>query len=212
MNPTYSIGDYVSYTSESYNGGRSYGGYDYTTEYGCITEIDNECYVSVVKQYGGQIWVGVTPSSKITEDDFLSKFSLYDEFKNEILKKIHLLPEKLRNKIHKIIYTKIQSTIKNVFSFSLKNILRKDNKFSPETWYIYWYIMRILRSYEPFRIHQTLTYCHGASKNIQRIMKDNIDFMIQMQFSSANSQDMLLLIEEKVLDFKSKSGAIISVD
>jgi hypothetical protein len=112
---TFSVGDYVSYVRETYNGGGGRPSYDYTTSYGYIID-DKFGFSVVVKQYGGQIWHGITPSEKITEDEFLSKFSLYNEFKKDILEKIHLLPEKLKTSSEDLFIDKITCGNEKMFT------------------------------------------------------------------------------------------------
>ena len=205
----YKIGECVEYYTESYNGG-TYR-YDRCINKGCvISRNDTRGTVSVIKQYGGQIWIGVTPYSRICEIDFLSKFSIYDEYTSELLEKIHLLPLHIRNTItDKIEKKKITSVFRMVL-FCLQNKINyvlnypktSGIKIEDEVWGLKWYIINILRSHEPYMIRQTLDFCIGATDLIKEFMKLNIRFMIEMQFQSYEySKIMHVLIQDKWLEF-----------
>lgn len=101
---------------------------------------------------------------------------------------------------------------KTICEYVIKNMINNKNgpiKFSEETWCIEWYVLYVLRKYEPHFIKSTLTYCYGASNFLQRFMKENIKFMIDMQFlPRSQTVVMVLLIEEKILDFKHKNKKI----
>ena len=204
----FQIGDYIYYNDEYYNG----GGYSYSTKYGCIIDIDNHCISTIIQHNGGKIWMGVEPKGKIDEEKFLSKFYLINENKKSILKIKDKLSENLRLLIEKIDYESFVKTIKKVFNYSLKNILKNKNekiKISPESWYIEWYVYYILRSYEPCYIKDTLTYCGGANQLIKDFMNDNINFMINLQFLSGSYKNIIIfLIEEKILEYKHEKNII----
>lgn len=206
-NIKYDIGEYIEYSDEYYNG----RGYSYSTKCGCIISINKDSY-NVIKQYGGQIWFGVKSYCKIEEEKFISKFSIYDEHKNALLKIKDNLPERIRNVIEDKCYKDITSVERSVLNYTLKNYLSKKKlykglKISPETWAIRWYIYNVLRKHEPYKIKSTLTYCYGATKELQKFMNENIDFMISMQFiSDIYSNIVVYLIEEKILEFKQKEG------
>jgi hypothetical protein len=205
----FKIGDYIYYMNEYYNG----RGYSYNQEYGCIVTYKEEKNIAdVIKQYGGKIWFGVQPKGKIDEENFLSKFSLYNENKESILKIKDKIPEKFKLLIEKKIDNDIIKIIKKVFNYSLKNILKnryEKIKISPESWYIQWYIYNLYRQYEPHFINNTINYCYGASDLIKDFMKDNIDFMINMQFLSEFYENiMIFLIEEKILEYRHKKNII----
>jgi hypothetical protein len=206
---SYMVGDYVSYTSEYYNGR---GGYGRTTNYGCIVEELSSGSFAAVKQYGGQIWYGIKPTGKIEEATFMKNFSIYEEFAEELLKNISKLPENLRNFFENKRQERIENIKEKVKKFAEKEILQYTNKgykMSIETFYIEWYVYYILRSYEPHRIYQTLTYCYGANEELQDFMKKNVDFMINMQFLGKEGDEfMSFLIEEKLLEYKYEIGKI----
>lgn len=199
----FNIGEYVIYYEEYYNGR---GGYGTSINYGCIVSANESGTYNVIKQYGGQIWFGVTPKSVIDEENFLEKFSIYDEFTDELVKIKNTLPEKLRVIIEEKIYSKKSRVIKSVFAYALKMHF-VDKNFSLESWYIQWYVFNVLRSHEPWSIRQTLTFCHGSTKELQDFMNENVDFMIEMQFFSRDS-NIIYFIEEKILEFKHKIGKI----
>jgi hypothetical protein len=204
----YDIYEYIEYSDEYYNGR---GGYSYSIHCGCIVSINKDSY-NVIKQYGGQIWHGVTPYCKIEEDKFLSKFIIYDEYKNSLIKIKDDLPERIRNVIEDKCAKDINTVKRSVLNYTLKKYLNKKKyykglKISPETWAIEWYIYNVLRNHEPYKIKSTLTYCYGATKELQKFMEENIDFMISMQFiSDIYSNIVVYLIEEKILEFKQKEG------
>jgi len=202
----YKVGDYIEYNYEYYNCGR----YGYCTKYGCIVSNNKESY-NIIKQYGGQIWCGINPRSKIEEEKFLSKFNIYDEYINDVLKIKNTLPERIRNIIEDKYEKNIMKTKRSVLSYTLKNYLTKNKdlkiKISPESWAIKWYIYYVLRSYEPYKIKDTLSHCYGATKKLKKFMEENIDFMINMQFlTDIYSSIMIYLIEEKILEFNYKEG------
>jgi hypothetical protein len=202
----YNIGDYVEYTREYYNGGSHR--YEYCTHYGCIIDVNDNKSCNVIKQYGGQIWFGVEPYSKVSEETFLSKFSLYDEYKYKLLEVKDQLPEKIRKIIENKCEEDILRTKRRVINYTLANYLN-NKKISTESWAIEWYVYNVLRRYEPFYITKTLTYCYGATKEIQKFMEENISFMIDMQFLRNEYSDLMIyLIEEKLLNFKHKEGKI----
>ncbi len=206
---SYMVGDYVSYTSEYYNGR---GGYDRTTNYGCIVEELSSGSFAVVKQYGGQIWYGIKPTGKIEEETFIEKFSIYEEFAKELLKNISKLPENLRKFIENKYQERIENRKQSAKEFAEKYILHYTNegyKMNIETFYIEFYVYYVLRSYEPHTIYQTLTYCYGANEELQDFMKKNVDFMISMQFlGNEGDKFMPFLIEEKLLEYKYEIGKI----
>jgi hypothetical protein len=90
---TFNIGDYIEYLDEYYNG----RGYSRSVNRGCVISKNTAGrYCNIIKQYGGQIWYGVKPIGQITEDEFLSKFSIYDEHKDFLLKEINVLPPRIQ--------------------------------------------------------------------------------------------------------------------
>jgi len=206
----YKIGDYISYTNEYYTG----RGFRVTSNYGCIVSKSTHSrdYYEVIKQYGGKLWVGIKPTGKISEETFLEKFSVYDEYKEEVLKILDKLPLSLQEKIKKQCREDEINVIKKVFTYSLKNTLKNRGEkvtISPESWYIQWYVYNVLRRYEPFYINKTLTFCYGASELLKKFMEEYISFMIDMQFLGQDFDKYLIfLIEEKVLEYKLRIGNI----
>ena len=193
----YSIGDYVEYKYSD--------GYGHTPSYGCIVSKNKNSF-DVLKQSGGQIWCFVTPSAKITEDQFLSKFYIYGECQTSLLQKLDDLPVNLqtiiKNKIEKKRLDDITamelycSTNKNKYSSTC------DIKINDEVWAIQWYILNVLRMYEPYRIKETLNLCYGASDLVKKFMLRNTNFMVDMQFQSNHLSDtMVMLIQEQWLEF-----------
>ena len=61
------IGDFIEYECEYYNGGINR--YERFYRIGCVIEKDKDC-VNVIKQFGGQIWCGVIPIIKVSDDVF----------------------------------------------------------------------------------------------------------------------------------------------
>ena len=216
---TYNIGDYIEYFEDYYNGR---GGYSTSTNYGCIISKNTaDRYCNVIKQYGGEIWYGVKPSRKITEEEFLSNFSIYDEHKDFLLKELHVLPPS----IQPVIITKIeQKLLKNIKSMILFCLLTKINykllypktctiEIHDEVWAIKWYIINVLRKYEPFKIRKTLELCCGATKLIKEFMFNNINFMVSMQFQPYHLEHIMhLLIQEKWLEFIYEKKLISSTE
>jgi hypothetical protein len=203
----YKIGDYIQYNYEYY----SCGGYSYCTKYGGVVSFNKDS-CNIIKQYGGQIWHGINPQSKIDEEKFLSKFNIYDEYMNCLIKIKDTLPGKIKNIIEYKCEKNMMKTKRFVLNYTLKNYLsknkhHKDLKISSESWAIQWYIYNVLRSYEPYKIKDTLSYCYGATKKLQKFMEENIDFLINMQFlRDVYSSIMIYLIEEKILEFNYKEG------
>lgn len=204
----YKIGDYIEYKSEYYNG---HGGFSYIAKYGCIVSVNKYSY-NIIKQYGGQIWYGVTPYCKVDEDTFISKFSIYNEYKNALLEIKDTLSEKLRNIIEDKCNKDLVRIKRSVLNYTLKHFLQ-NTEISPESWAIQWYVYHLLRMHEPYKIQHTLNYCYGATKELQKFMKENIDFMVNMQFlRDVYSNIMIYLIEEKILEFKYKEGKFTEED
>lgn len=208
-NKSFSVGDYIAYVHVSYNGR---GGYDESINYGCVIEELSSGNFAVVKQYGGQIWYGITPKNIIEEKTFFEKFSVYEEYEQELLNNKNKLPQKLRDFVEKKSQERIENTNKVVKKYAQKELLKyTENGYSMsiETFYIEWYVYHVLRSYEPYRINVTLTYCHGASNELQDFMKKNVDFMVNMQFfGDKGDKFMPFLIEEKILEYKYEEGKI----
>jgi hypothetical protein len=199
----FKIGDFIEYASESYNGGT----YRYQTYYnkGCIVSKGTYGF-NVIKQYGGQIWCGVKPLNKISEEVFLSKFSIYDEFQNEILKHLNVLPTNMQNIIKNKIETKKLRLIHSMINYVLKNKFCRHRfgkiKIDDEAYALKWYIYNVLRMHEPHKIQSTTNYCYGATDLIQQFIKENTNFMVDMQFISESIEHiMILLIQEKWLEF-----------
>jgi hypothetical protein len=204
----YKIGDYVEYFTEHYNGG-TYS-YDRCYNKGCIVEINNDRNsFNVIKQYGGQIWYGVSPICKVSEEVFLSKFSIYDEFQLQLVKYLNVLPTHLQSFIQDKIETKKLKLIRRMINYVLENKFHKNIfykhkfdkiKIDDEAYAIEWYVYNVLRMYEPYKIQYTIQYCYGATKLIEKFIKENINFMVNMQFCS-KEDNMILLIQEKWLAF-----------
>ncbi len=199
----YNIGDYVCYETESYNG--SSHRYDRYYQYGCLVSNDKYGY-SVIKQYGGQIWHGITPISKVSEESFLSKFSIYDEFQKELLKHVNILPTNIKNIIVDKIESKKIKLIHNMVNYVLENKFHKHPfgkiKIDDESWAIEWYVYHVLRMHEPYKINSTITFCYGTTKLLKQFIEENINFMVKMQFISQSLEHiMILLIQEKWLEF-----------
>lgn len=198
------IGDYIEYEREYYNG----GSYRYEKCYysGCVYEINNEKgSVNVIKQYGGELWYFVKPIRKISEEEFLSKFSIYDEYINHLLEKINMLPSKMqniiKNKIEKKKINHIYSMVKYCLRYKFQNRF-KNIKIDDEVWALQWYVYNVLRQHEPYKIKYTLNYCYGATTLMKEFMETNSDFMVQMQFISSKLENiMIYLIQEKWLEF-----------
>jgi len=125
----YKIGDYIEYKSEYYNG---HSGYSYITKYGCIVSVNKYSY-NIIKQYGGQIWYGVTPYCKVDEDTFILKFSIYDEYKNALLEIKDTLSEKLKNIIEEKCNKDLIRVKRSVLNYTLKHFLQ-NTEISPESW------------------------------------------------------------------------------
>jgi len=198
---SFNIGDYIEYTYYS------------TSIYcGCIISRKNNSF-DVIKQSGGQIWCLVTPIRKITEEQFLSKFYIYEEHQSALLQKLGDLPEHLQTIIKNAVEKKKLAVIDAMELYCTTN---KNNypttsqiKIDNEVWAIKWYILNVLRNYEPYKIKQTLNFCYGASDLVQKFMTDNINFMVNMQFQSPHLSDtMLVLIQEKWLEFLYKQELI----
>ena len=199
----YNIGDFIEYSSESYNG--STHRYDRYSQSGCIVNKGTYGF-DVIKQYGGQIWCGVKPSNKISEEEFLSKFSIYDEFQNEILNHLNVLSIKMQNIIKTKIETKKLKLIRNMTNYVLKNKFRGHQfgkiKIDDEAYALEWYVYNVLRMHEPYKINSTIKYCYGTTNLIQQFIKENTNFMVNMQFISESLEHiMILLIQEKWLEF-----------
>ena len=200
----YNIGDYVEYNGNSSNT------YHYNKRYGCIVEKDLLGYYSIIKQIGGQLCSGIEPEKKINERLFLFNFSLYDENKDKILKIKNILPENLKEKIKEKCLENIKITSRSVLEYSFKKYLQNKNevvKISIESWFVEWYIIYILRSYDPDTFNDNLRYCYGSTDFIKQFMKENKDFIIDMQ-SNDYPKIMIYIIEEKILDFKYRLGQI----
>ncbi len=205
----YNIGDYIEYGREYYNGGT----YRYETCYhnGCIIEINKEKnYVNIIKQFGGQIWIGVKPIQKISEETFLSKFSIYNEYETELLNNIKKLPLHMQNIIKNKIEHKKNASIHNMIMYCIEmkshyHDIYKDTshiRIDDEVWAIKWYVLHVLRSYEPYTIQQTLKFCYGATDLIKTFMFNNVRFMISMQFQPYEEDHIMhLLIQEQWLLF-----------
>jgi hypothetical protein len=207
MEQMYNIGDYIEYESEYYNGGSHY--YERCLHRGCIIEKDKSNYCSVVKQYGAQIWVGVKPVRKISEEEFISKFSIYDEHLKKLMQ--NNLPSNLKKVIDEKCSNKINRRIRSMVNYSFIKKFNDKENISEEVWCIQWYILHVLRSYEPYKINDTLSYCYGAPKIVKDFMEKNISFMIDMQFQSQEEYKyMCYLIQEKFLNYKYELGLISS--
>ena len=205
METHFEVGDYIGYIHESYNGG--YHRIDRTTYYGYIIEKNEDSY-NIIKQFGGQIWYGVEPICKITEETFLKNFVVYNDFFSNLFKNKDKINDKLNgiieNKYHERV-EKVKKAVTNYVNKHMNKDENKENKFNPETYYIEWYVHNILRMYEPYKIKQTLTYCYGASEELQTFMNDNTEFMIDMQFLHHNKEHLMTtLIEKKLTDYKNK--------
>lgn len=189
----YSIGDYIEYKNHNYN-----------IYKGCIISkrnYNNKEYFDIIKQLGGEIWTGVLPINKIDEDDFLSNFYLNAVAKKQILNYKNMISKKFYEVINNSINDERINMSKKVFMYSLKQTLNKENKISPETWCIYWYVNRVFREHEPYLINETINYCYGSTPLIKNFLKKHKNFMIKMQ-GTVDSQLMLYLIDEKFLEFK----------
>ena len=137
---------------------------------------------------------------------------LHNEHKEEVLKILDKLPLGLQENIKKKCYESKLNVIKKVYSYSLRNILKNRGekiKISPESWYIQWYVYKVLRSYEPCYLNKTSTFCYGASELLKKFMEEHMSFMVDMQFLGQDFDKYLIfLIEEKVLEYKLKIGNI----
>jgi hypothetical protein len=206
---SYSIGDFIEYKNYRYNG--SSGRSNVTYHYGCIiSKSCNKGYFDIIKQFGGQVWLGIEPICKITEEKFLKKFSIYDEYIYNLLNR--KLPEKIGKIIKKMVDEKMGKVQKKVFNYAINNYFNNPD-ISIESWYIEWYIYYVLRNHEPDRIKNTLEYCYGATDLIKKFMKENTKFMIDMQFLSQRGDNyMIYLIESEFLEFKYSLGLIKEVD
>lgn len=198
---SFNIGDYIEYKY-----------YSNTINRGCIISGNKNSFV-VLKQSGGQVWHLVTPVRKITEEQFLSEFVIYDEYQSTLLQKLDILPVNLQT----IIKNKIEKKkLQVIDAMKLYCRTNKNNypttsqiKIDNEVWAIQWYILNVLRNYEPYKIKQTLNFCYGASDLVQKFMTDNINFMVDMQFQSPHLSDtMIVLIQEKWLEFLYKQELI----
>lgn len=210
----FKVGDYISYTHVSYNGGHR--GYDRTTYYGCIIEKneykDSDISFNIIKQYGGQIWC-VRPEFKIEEEIFLEKFSIYDEYFSELIRNKNKMTDKMREIVDNKYNEKIENVQTQVINYVNKKLINNCGKFSQETFYIEWYVYHVLRQYEPYKINQTLNFCYGASDELQDFMKKNVDFMIGMQFFKLEKDEIMpYFIEEKILEYKNSNGKLTDKD
>ena len=204
---TFNIGDYIEYLDEYYNG----RGYSRSVNRGCVISKNTAGrYCNIIKQYGGQIWYGVKPIGQITEDEFLSKFSIYDEHKDFLLKSINVLPPRIQPIIINKTEEKLNKQVKSMILFCLKSKINYkllypetcNIQIDTEVWSIKWYIINVLRKYEPFKIKQTLDLCCGKTQLIKEFMFNNIDFMVSMQFQPYNLECIMhILIQEKWLEF-----------
>ena len=210
MEQMYNIGDYIEYEREYYNGGSHH--YERCLHRGCIIESfknKEDHYFSIIKQYGGQIWIGVKPLRKISEEEFLSKFSIYNEHMKELLSKGDSLPVNIKKVIDEKYSSKINKSIRSMVNYLLIKKFNDKENISDEVWCIQWYILHVLRSYEPYSIKDTLTYCYGAPEIVKSFMKKNVNFMIKMQFQSSEEYKyMHYLIDEQFLNYKYELGLI----
>jgi len=197
------IGDYIEYEREHYNGGSHR--YEKCSYNGCVIKINDGKHVDVIKQYGGQIWCCVHPIKKISEKEFLSDFSIYDEYICCLLKIIYVLPSKMQNLIKNKIEDKKLKLINKMIKYCICNKIKNKNdviKINDEVWALQWYIYYVLRQHEPYKIQQTLTFCYGATELIKEFFEQNTNFMVQMQFISHKLESiMIYLIQEKWLEF-----------
>lgn len=198
----YLIGGYIEYFNE----------YERTSNYGCIASIRDNGRCNVIRQDGGQIWIGVKPQNQIDEEIFLSDFYISDKNRNYLLEIKDTLPDRTREIIEQTSEKETMYVAKKVSTYVSANDLNNKNekiRISPESWAIEWYVYRVLREYEPIEIRDTLTYCHGATDELKRFMKENVNFMIEMQFLPHEYENiMIYLIEEKILEFNYKLGSI----
>jgi hypothetical protein len=192
------IGDYIEYQDYDYSFGKGY------------VMSENEGRFTVIKQKGGEVWCGVKAINKINEEEFFKDFYLYFDEINKISFYKDKFSKSFREFIENQIFNSVKDKIKDVFIFTLNNILSekiKKNKFTAETWYIYWYIHEVFRRYEPYCLDDTINRCYGASTLIKKFLKENKEFIIEMQFTS-DSNLLLYLIDEKILEFKHSLGKI----
>jgi hypothetical protein len=197
---SFNIGDYIEYKYYS-----KY--YSNTIKQGyIISGHKNRDFFDVINQSGGQIWCCITPIRKITEEEFLSRFCIFEENESALLQKLDDLPVNLQNIIKNAIEKKKLAVINAMELYCTTN----KNKYPPtsqikiddEVWAIQWYILNVLRNYEPYKIKETLNFCYGASDLVQKFMTDNINFMVDMQFHSSYLSDiMIVLIQEQWLKF-----------
>jgi hypothetical protein len=198
------IGDYIEYIE-----------YKYCSTViicGCIVS-ENKNFFDVIKQSGGQIWSCGTPIKKITEEEFLSKFYILEEHQSALLQKLDILPVNLQTIIKNTIEKKKLAVIDAMELYCTTNKNKYPHtsqiKIDNEVWAIQWYILNVLRNYEPYKIKQTLNFCYGASDLVQKFMTDNINFMVDMQFQEPHLSDiMIVLIQEKWLEFLYKEELI----
>lgn len=190
---SFNIGDYIEY---EYYGSRSYG---------CIVYKNKDSF-DVIKKYSGQIWCLVRPIRKITEDEFFSEFYICDEYQTELLKKMDVLPEHFQNIIKNKIEKKRLTVITRMVLFCLINKINYPNTYNirinDEVWAIKWYILNVLRKHEPYKIKETLGFCHGSTELVKEFMVNNINFLVSMQFQPHYlSYMMIILIQEQWLEF-----------
>ena len=199
---SFNIGDYIEY---EYYGSRSYG---------CIVSKNKDSF-DVIKKYSGQLWYLVKPIRKILKEEFFSEFYIFDEYQSELLKKIDVLPEDFQNIIKTKIEKKRLTIITRMVLFCLINKINYPNTnnitINDEVWAIKWYILNVLRNYEPYSIKKTLDFCHGATELVKEFMVTNIDFIVSMQFQPHYlSHMMIILIQEQWLEFIYKKNLISS--
>jgi hypothetical protein len=197
------IGDYIEYEKEYYNS-VTYN-YEKCNYSGCVFQInDDKNNVNIIKQYGGELWYFVKPIRKISEEEFLLKFSIYDEYNNSLLEKIDILPPKMQIIIRNIIENKKLRFIYNMIIYCIYNKSKKSNliKIDDEVLGLEYYVYKVLRQYEPYKIKNTINYCYGATDLMKEFMKTNVNFMIDMQFICEELEHIILyLIQEKWLEF-----------